>query len=103
MIAFNLAAIEAQLIRSENIDSEHMFLGLCKLEDMVSMTHDPKMGIGDVEWKDILQEIKDLVQIFDKNGIQSKRARRRLRKIIMESQAKSYEFSGHRTPRCRDF
>jgi ATP-dependent Clp protease ATP-binding subunit ClpC len=102
MIAFNLAAIEAQLIRSKNIDSEHMFLGLCKLEDMISFRPDSKMGVSEQEWSEILLEIKDLVGIFTKNGVNSKRVRRRLRKIIMESQVKTYEFSGHRTPRCRD-
>jgi hypothetical protein len=34
-IAFSLAAYEAQALKSKFIDSEHLFLGLCKVEDIL--------------------------------------------------------------------
>lgn len=101
-LAFSLAALEAQALESKNIDTEHLFLGLCKVEDILSMDRAALPNIEERDWMEAQGEIRDLKDFLESRGFDPKKARRRLRRIIHESQTEKGEFSGHRTPRCRE-
>lgn len=101
-ITFSLAAMEAKAQESKFIDTEHLFLGICKVENLLSMDRAAVPNIGEEDWEKAKNEIKKFKEILDIKGLDNKRARRRLRKILQESQTEKGEFSGHRTQRCRD-
>lgn len=101
-LAFSLAALEAQALESKNIDTEHLFLGLCKVEDILSMDRAAIPNIEERDWMEAQGETRDLKDFLESRGFDPKKARRRLRRIIHESQMEKGEFSGHRTPRCRE-
>ncbi|MCL6590455.1 MAG: ATP-dependent Clp protease ATP-binding subunit [Firmicutes bacterium] len=101
-LGFRLAAVEAQALGSGEIDTEHLFLGLCKLEDLPGATGIALPGIEAAGWPSIVAEIKDLRDFLAKAGLDCKKARRRLRKILSETRKAEGGFSGHRTPRCRN-
>lgn len=101
-LAFSLAAWEAQALRSKYIDTEHLFLGLCKIEDILKMGKSPIQDIDEKEWQVAINEIKDFTTILTASGFDSKRVRRNTRKLLKESMTSQGVFSGHRTQRCRD-
>jgi ATP-dependent Clp protease ATP-binding subunit ClpC len=100
--AFNLAAIEAQALNNKFIEKEHLFLGLCKVEDILNIDKETTPLIRDFEWDKILSEIRNFRDFLTTKGIDCKKSRRRLRKIIQESELEKGEFSGHRTQNCRE-
>ena len=101
-IAFSLAVYEAKALKSKFIDSEHLFLGLLKVEDILTAGIEKVHNISESDWQDACGEIRKFRDILSERGFDPKKARRRLRKIIYESQEEKGEFSGHRTPRCRE-
>ncbi len=101
-IAFRLAASEAKALQQENIDSEHLFLGLCKLEDILSIEKKAISDIDENQWQQALVDVKEFRDSLALVPFDPKQARRRLRKILQESGASKEAFSGHRTERCRD-
>lgn len=101
-IAFSLAAMEAKMLKSEYIDTEHLLLGLCKIEDILDTGPDIIEGITKDDWETAKEEIHDFMELLTNIGLDTKKARRRLRKILYESQNGKGTFSGHRTPRCRE-
>lgn len=101
-IAFRLAGGEAKALQQENIDSEHLFLGLCKLEDILSIEKKAISDIDENQWQQALVDVKEFRDSLALVSFDPKQARRRLRKILQESGASKEAFSGHRTERCRD-
>jgi len=101
-IAFNLAAIEAQALNNKFIEKEHVFLGLCKVEDILDINKQTIPNINDFEWNKTFLEIRDFKDFLMARGIDCKKLRRRLRKILHESELEKGEFSGHRTQNCRE-
>jgi len=101
-IAFSLAVYEAKALKSKFIDSEQLFLGLLKIEDILTSGREAVHNISESDWQDACGEIQNFKDNFLASGFDPKQARRRLRKIIYESQEEKGEFSGHRTPRCRE-
>jgi len=101
-IAFSLAVYEAKALKSKFIDSEQLFLGLLKIEDILTSGREAVHNISESDWQDACTEIQNFKDNFLASGFDPKKARRRLRKIIYESQEEKGEFSGHRTPRCRE-
>lgn len=101
-IAFSLAAGEAQALRSENIDTEHLFLGLCKIEDILRVGKDAIPDISEEQWQQLRSDVEEFKDVLSDAGLDPKKARRRLRKILHEIQTDTRNFSGHRTPRCRE-
>ena len=101
-IAFTIAAYEAQALRNKFIDTEHFFLGLCKIEDIITIGKEAIQNITDEEWKRVYDEVVGFRDFLINKGIEPKKTRRRLRKIIYESDLEKGEFSGHRTQRCRE-
>jgi len=101
-IAFHLAGGEAKALQQENIDSEHLFLGLCKLEDILSIEKKAISDFDENQWRQVLVDIKEFRDSLALVSFDPKQARRRLRKILQESGTSKEAFSGHRTERCRD-
>lgn len=101
-IAFALAGMEAQALESMYLDTEHLFLGLCKIEDILIQDGVAIPGLGEEQLEGARQEARSFRDFLGEQEIDPKRARRRLRKILYESQEERGEFSGHRTQRCRD-
>jgi len=101
-VAFTIAAYEAQALKNKFIDTEHLFLGLCKIEDIIAIGKEAIPNITEKEWEKVCNEIAEFKDFLMSKGIEPKKTRRRLRKIIYESDLPKGEFSGHRTQRCRE-
>ena len=101
-IAFRLGASEAKELHSKDIDSEHLFLGLCKLEDILYIEKKAISDIDENQWQQALLDVKEFRDSLALASFDPNPARRRLRKILQESESIQEEFSGHRTQRCRD-
>lgn len=63
-IAFSLAAYEAQALKSKFIDSEHLFLGLCKVEDILTAGREAVQSISESDWQDACEEITHPLFLF---------------------------------------
>ena len=46
-IAFTIAAYETQALKNKFIDTEHLFLGLCKIEDIIAIGKEAIQNITD--------------------------------------------------------
>ena len=101
-IAFRLASGEAQALESKNIDSEHLFLGLCKLDAILDLKKSAFSGIDEAEWKQAMQDIKVFTTSLSDAGVDPRKTRRLLRRLLKEFEYEKGDFSGHRTQRCRD-
>ncbi len=101
-IAFSLASGEAQALHSKYIDVEHLALGLFKIEDILLIENSAIPALKENEWLLARREIQSFKDLLSDKGVYSKKARRRLRKILHESEFERGDFSGHRTPRCRE-
>lgn len=99
-LTFSLGAMEAEHLGSEFLGTEHLFLGLCKMEDILHL-EPQNLGIAESLWPEIKQELSDFISYLTGQGFEPKIARRRLRKILAGGQAGKRKFSGHRTPECR--
>lgn len=95
-IAFRLGASEAKELHSKDIDSEHLFLGLCKLEDILYIEKKAISDIDENQWQQALLDVKEFRDSLALASFDPKPARRRLRKILQESESTQEEFSGHR-------
>jgi ATP-dependent Clp protease ATP-binding subunit ClpC len=102
LIAFRLSANEAEVLQCKEIDNEHLFLGLCKLEDLLHLEKNPLSDIDESQWQQALQDIREFRESLTLANFDPKKARRRLRKILQELEPGTEKFSGHRTQRCRD-
>lgn len=101
-LAFNLSAVETMALGHVMIDSEHLFLGLCKAEDCIKMSKEDFRLTSDTEFEQIITEIRGMKAFFESNGVSCTDARRSLRKLIHESNVETGDFSGHRTSRCKN-
>lgn len=99
-----IAANEAEMTKSVYIDSEHVFLGLCKSEDLRNMKPHSAEGakIDEKLWEDALAEVEELNDRFADVGFDPKLARRMLRRIIMDTQKETGRLSGHRSKKCKE-
>jgi ATP-dependent Clp protease ATP-binding subunit ClpC len=101
-IVFSLAANEARALHSRDIDSEHLLLGLCKLEDILQVERTDISDIDEADWQQAQQDIREFRDSISQTAFDFKKARRQLRKILRETAAGDEDFSGHRTQRCRE-
>ena len=99
--AFAFAGNEAETLGSAAIDVEHIFLGLCKVESIRDISAEEASELNETELQTLRQEVKAFAATVESAGLDVVRARRRLRKLWREAHPDSEEFSGHRTPRCR--
>lgn len=101
-IALAIGSAEASAREAGDLDSEHLVLGLFKIEDILSRGMEVAPGITKKEWEEACDEARDFRDSLLRAGIQPKRARRGLRKILRDSGSKREKFSGHKTERCRE-
>jgi ATP-dependent Clp protease ATP-binding subunit ClpA len=100
--AFMLSAQEARALGNKVVESEHLWLGLLKSEDILPLGDSDFQNLSSSEVKAIKDEIRTLVKRFNESKLECKSARRRLRRLVKDSQREEGEFSGHRSPRCRE-
>lgn len=101
VIVLQLGANEAYNLKSEFIETEHILLGILKIEDILELNERPLLEIDSIEWEKVLQEITDFKKLLKGLRINCKNIRRRLRKILVEHMDGEKEFSGHRSGQCR--
>jgi hypothetical protein len=83
-IVYTIAAYEAQLLENKFIDTEHLFLGLCKIEDIIAIGKEAFQNITEEEWEEIHNEVVEFKDFLLGKGIVPQKTRQRLRKIIYE-------------------
>lgn len=101
-IVWVIAANEAASLSHEFIESEHVFIGLCKigdfpLEELMTKLQMDTSNISDVESE--IQKLSDIFREFDLDPVHTRRALRRRMGIG------SVEFSGqvmHRSSSCKE-
>lgn len=101
-LAWMLSAGEARALESEFIDTEHLLLGLLKIEDLITSNNDDFPEISAEEWETLILEVSEFKDFLAEKGVNCKSMRRNLRRGLHENQPQMKEFSGHRTPRCRE-
>ncbi len=95
-ITLAIAVAEAQLTESVELDPEHIFLALLKLEDI--STESLRM-LSPSETSQALDEIRAITNFWEAKGVSARRLRRRLRYLVKQTQNERGKFSGHRSSR----
>lgn len=100
-VVFSIAVAEAEYIQSAELEPEHFFLAMLKVEDVLGSGLISR-ELPEKEAQEASAEIVAVVEFWKQQGLSCKRMRRRLRYLVAESQEKKGEFSGHRSPRGRE-
>ncbi|RLG52442.1 MAG: ATP-dependent Clp protease ATP-binding subunit ClpC [Thermoproteota archaeon] len=88
------------MLRSRFIDAEHLFLGLCKIEDILSLEKGAIPDLSDQDWDQACAEVEEFREALINAGLDPKISRRRLRKILYDADMEKGTFLGHLTKRC---
>lgn len=94
-----ISAQEAVNLAAEDLDVEHIFLGLLKLEDLKDVPPEQMEADLREKWEEAMDEAQEVAEFFKKSHVDMVKSRRRLRGIL--SKRRQGRFSGHRTDRCR--
>ena len=99
-ILLKLGAREAMNLSHPELDVEHLLIAVLKLEDV---QHDlSSFGLNEKELFLAQKEIELILQFLAQRKIICKPTRHRLRSMLQQEESHPRgEFSGHRTPRCR--
>ncbi len=100
--AFSLAAHEAKNLGSANVEPEHLFLGLCKVEAFAEGPPQRLPGVEAAEVESMRAEIGEWTAMLGAAGFDAAAARRRLRGLCRAPSGVEQPFSGHRSRRARD-
>lgn len=100
VLAFQLATVEAQHLGCGDIDIEHIFLGLCKVNEFCELTADNVM-FEQMNREDLQDELDVLNSTMKRSAFSPVKARRRLRYLMVKEWKHKAHFSGHRSERCR--
>src|SRR4051794_11387943 len=95
--AFSLAAKEAEDLGSIEIDLEHLFLGLCRVEVLRGQLGERVRGLDSAQLVALQNEATEFVLELDAAGVSLVRAHRRLHTLLSEGSLSRETFSGHRT------
>jgi ATP-dependent Clp protease ATP-binding subunit ClpC len=95
-----VSVAEAVNLQARDLDREHIFLGLLKIEDLIKGDK-PVQEMAEVDWNSAKREIGDFVNFLNEKNVPTKSMRRRLRRLLLDQKTSQGEFSGHRTPECR--
>jgi ATP-dependent Clp protease ATP-binding subunit ClpA len=79
LLAWDIAANEAAHARQQFIEPEHLFIGLCKLDDFASTTSLMELGYDQAEAAEMQPEIEVLVALFYRLGLKPVDLRREMR------------------------
>lgn len=91
---------EAVQLKARELDREHLFLGLLKIEDLLK-AENPLRDMPEEDWKVAHQEVSDFAAFLKQKNISAKALRRRLRRMLLDANQSPGEFTGHRTSQCR--
>lgn len=80
VFAWDIAASEASHARSANIEPEHLFIGLCKLEDFATVASLREIGYKLAQAEQMEPEIARVLKVFYRLGLSPSALRRALRK-----------------------
>lgn len=94
-----ISAQEAVNLAAEELDVEHIFIGLLKLEDLKDVPPEQMEAALRSKWEEAMAEAQEVTGFFEKQHVDMVKSRRRLRGIL--SKRRQGRFSGHRTERCR--
>jgi ATP-dependent Clp protease ATP-binding subunit ClpA len=79
LLAWDIAANEAANARQQYIEPEHLFIGLCKLDDFTSATSLVELGYEQSEAEEMQPEIELLIALFYRLGLNPVHLRREMR------------------------
>jgi ATP-dependent Clp protease ATP-binding subunit ClpC len=99
-----LAAVEADIGGHELIEPEHLFIGICKLEDIATPSCLRKLQLGQTEIADATSEIEGLMRLLKQFNLDPVMLRRTLRSRIgkgLSRKESNSERTKHRSPRSR--
>lgn len=99
---FMLCVMESRALKSRFIESEHLWLGFLKSEDILNLGNIDFPNLYKDEIKEIKDEVFKLVTLFRECKLNCKTARRRLRRIVKAAQKEEGTFSGHRSDKCKE-
>ncbi len=101
-LAYYLSACEASSMKSAYIDTEHLWIGLCKVEDIIDAKIDLPPELRGIDQEKAMKEIKEFKSLLEACGLDCKRARRKMRELLYKDKISDEAFTGHRTERCKD-
>lgn len=93
-----LAVAETRLTESVELEPEHIFLGLLKVEDF---SRDDFVGHAGPDFQAAMVELGEIADFWRRSGFPAKKGRRRLRYLVKAAQDRHGEFGGHRSVRGR--
>jgi ATP-dependent Clp protease ATP-binding subunit ClpC len=100
--SFALAGHEAQTLGSSSIDSEHVFIGLCKTDAVRQVTAEPIYGLSTTDIRAIADEVDAFEKSLTEGVLDPVRMRRHLRTLYAAKHPQRTKFSGHRSQHCRE-
>jgi ATP-dependent Clp protease ATP-binding subunit ClpC len=100
--AYAVAAREAKSLGSESIDTDHLFIGLCKGKSLGKLQPGEVFGLDQGDMGPLREEAAAFQKAAWRAGLDLVQARRRLRHLWKEAHPQPAPFAGHRTPRCRE-
>src|SRR5262245_57255932 len=95
--AHALAASEAQQLGSREIETDHLVVGLAKLEDVAVLGIGQALGMDLLSQQRLENEGKDFAEILKRAGVDAAAFRRRLRALWIETHPQKETFDGHRS------
>jgi ATP-dependent Clp protease ATP-binding subunit ClpC len=99
---FMLCVMEARTLKSKYVESEHLWIGFLKAQDILNLGDMDFPNLFKDEIKEIKDEVSQLVTLFQDCKLDCKTARRRLRRLVKDHQQEEGAFSGHRSDQCKD-
>jgi ATP-dependent Clp protease ATP-binding subunit ClpC len=104
ILVWKIAAVEASSSGSEFLEKEHVFIGLCKLGDVMDAA---QAGQAEAGWEErhAAGEAAAIEQFFKQHALDPRALRRTLRALAGEGRRKSPGVSEvmHRSPSCKQF
>jgi ATP-dependent Clp protease ATP-binding subunit ClpC len=97
-IVLELSESEALQLKSDQLDVEHVLIGLFKIADL----HSKPPDVSDDAWAAATREVEALGHHLKDVKITPTMMRRRLRYLVKQSQDDGSTFSGKRAVRCQD-
>jgi ATP-dependent Clp protease ATP-binding subunit ClpC len=103
ILAWKIAAIEAGASGHEQLEREHLFIGLCKLGDVVAAARQEHGEPTAPDERHIIQESEVLDKLFSSHGLDPRAVRRVIRASLGPGRAAPQGTSNviHRSPTCK--
>jgi ATP-dependent Clp protease ATP-binding subunit ClpC len=90
-VTLAIAGAEARFCGNAALEPEHLFIAICKLEDVAKAAPlSPEIG-DDTTWAE---------QLLNEAGLSTSGVRRRLRSLLNKADLPRGKFTGHRSARC---